>query len=221
MCSPDVRNLPRLSPCTRAGSLNGCDVAKAGSLKQRSANRATAGKSFSPSFTYCAVTTCPRCRYPPAPARRQARTARPGAARTGARAGRKPLGGPVPAPVLDRLGIGAERCGEMIADPRRHQRMRVCNRHQRQRFCVSPLLRIQRDQPRLGLQCFEIFDDRQRLEDRMAVVDERRHNPSALTAANRRELLAGQDVDLNFLNGRPLSLSATRTRKEAIDRQKP
>jgi len=36
--------------------------------------------------------------------------------------GRKPLGGPVPAPLLDRVCIGPECLGEMIANARRHQR---------------------------------------------------------------------------------------------------
>ena len=78
--------------------------------------------------------------------------------------GRKPLGGPVPAPLLDRVGIGAEGLGEMIADARHRQRMRIGNRHQRQRARIGALLDVLRHQPRLGLDIVEIFDDRQRLE---------------------------------------------------------
>ena len=36
------------------------------------------------------------------------------------------------APSLDRVGIGAKSLREMIANARRHQRMCIRNRHQRQ-----------------------------------------------------------------------------------------
>ena len=58
--------------------------------------------------------------------------------------GRKPLGRPVLAPVFDRLGIGAEGLGEMIADARHHQRMRVRNRRQRQRARIGALPGVHR-----------------------------------------------------------------------------
>ena len=75
--------------------------------------------------------------------------------------GRKPLGGPMPAPVLDRLGIGAEGLGEMVADTGNHQGMRIGDRHQRQRARIGSFFGVLRYQSRLGLDIVEIFDDRQ------------------------------------------------------------
>ena len=136
--------------------------------------------------------------------------------------GREPLGRPMLAPVLDRLGIGAKGLGEMIADAGRHQRMRIGNRHQRQRARIGPLLGILRYQPRFGLNIVEIFDDRQRLEHGMAVVNEGRHHTLGVDGLiTRLELLAGEDVDRNFLERESLEPSATRTRNDAIDRQNP
>jgi hypothetical protein len=39
------------------------------------------------------------------------------------------FGDPMFAPSFDGLGIGAKRFGKMIADPRRHKRVRIGNRH--------------------------------------------------------------------------------------------
>ncbi len=119
--------------------------------------------------------------------------------------GRKPLGGPMLAPALNRLGIGAKGLGEMIADAGHHQRMRVGNRHQRQRACISALLGVLRYKSRLGLDIFKIFDDRQRLEHLMAVVDERRHDTLDIDRfIARLELFARKDVDRNFLERQSL-----------------
>src|ERR1700761_458021 len=41
--------------------------------------------------------------------------------------GRESLGRPMLAPLLDRVSIGAERLGEMIADPGNDQRMGICD----------------------------------------------------------------------------------------------
>ena len=106
----------------------------------------------------------------------------------------------MPAPFLDRPGIGAKGLGEMIADAGRHQRMRVGYRHQRERTRIGPLLGILGNEARLGLDIVEIFHDRQRLEDGMAVVNESRHHPFGVDGLIARlELLAREDVDRNFL----------------------
>ena len=58
---------------------------------------------------------------------------------------------------------------------------------------------------------------------RMAVMNEGRHHALGIDGlVARLELLAGEDVDRRFpRTAAPLSLSATRTRKDAIDRQNP
>jgi hypothetical protein len=111
----------------------------------------------------------------------------------------------VPAPFLDGLGVGAKGLGEMVADARDRQWMRIRHRHQRQRPRIGPLLGIRRDQPGLGIYVIEIFDDRQRLEDGMPVMDEGRHHALGIhLRIFRLELLAGEDVDGNFLERQPL-----------------
>ena len=63
--------------------------------------------------------------------------------------GRQALGRPMLAPFLYRLGIGAERPGKVIADTGHDKRMRIGNRHQRQRTRIGALPRVRRHQPRL------------------------------------------------------------------------
>src|SRR5581483_6450432 len=59
---------------------------------------------------------------------------------------------------------------------------------------------IQRQQPRLGLEIFEVFDDRQRLEQCMTVMDEGRHHPFGIHCLIALiELLACEDIDRDFL----------------------
>jgi hypothetical protein len=100
--------------------------------------------------------------------------------------------------------------------------MRIGNRHQPQRARIGALLGVLRYQPRVGLDIIEIFDDRQRLEHGMAVVNKRRHHALGVDSLiSRLELLAGKDIDRNFLERQSLELRATLTRNEAIDRQNP
>ena len=46
--------------------------------------------------------------------------------------GREPLSRPMLAPLLDRMRIGAEGLGKLIAHPRYDQGMGVCDSYQRQ-----------------------------------------------------------------------------------------
>jgi hypothetical protein len=83
--------------------------------------------------------------------------------------------------------------------------MRIGNRHQPQRARIGALLGVLRYQPRVGLDIIEIFDDRQRLEHGMAVVNKRRHHALGIDSLiSRLELLAGKDIDRNFLERQSL-----------------
>ncbi len=78
--------------------------------------------------------------------------------------------------------------------------MSIGNRRQRQRARIGPLPDILGYQSRLGLNIVEIFDDRQRLEDGMAVVNKGRHHALGVDGGIARfELFADEDVDRNFL----------------------
>src|SRR5689334_11784731 len=46
--------------------------------------------------------------------------------------GRKPFASPVLAPILDRFCVSAKSLGQMIANARHHEGMRIGDRHQRQ-----------------------------------------------------------------------------------------
>ncbi len=128
-----------------------------------------------------------------------------GAAREQPFIGRKPFARPMLAPALDRFGIGAKRLGEMIADARHHQGMRIGNRHQRQRARIGPLLCVFGYQSRFGLNILKIFDNRQRLEHGMAVANKRRHDTFGIDSfITRFELLSGKNVDRNFLKRQTL-----------------
>jgi hypothetical protein len=119
--------------------------------------------------------------------------------------GCKSLGRPMLAPAFDRFGIGVKCLGEMIADARHHQGMSVGDRHQRQRARIGPFLWILRYQPRVGLDILEIFDDCQRLEHGMAVVNKGRHHALGIDGfITRLELFAGKNVDRNFLERQAL-----------------
>src|SRR5882762_1677695 len=121
--------------------------------------------------------------------------------------GRKPLCRPVPAPVLDRVSVGAKGLCEMIADPWYHEWMRIGDRHQRQGARIGALFRIKRDQPRLGLDVFEILDDGERLKHGVAVVDEGRHHAFGVNRlVAGLELFAGEDIDRDLLERQPLEL---------------
>src|SRR2546422_1596802 len=64
---------------------------------------------------------------------------------------RKTLSRPMLAPSLDGFGVGAKCFGEVIADARRHQGMRIGDRHEPQRARIGALLGVLRYQRRAGL----------------------------------------------------------------------
>jgi hypothetical protein len=85
--------------------------------------------------------------------------------------------------------------------------MRVRYRHQRQRARVRTFLRILRYQSRARVDLVEIFDDRQRLEHGVAIVNKCRHDPLGIDGRiSRLELLAGENVDRGFLERQILKL---------------
>src|SRR5271170_2306875 len=111
------------------------------------------------------------------------------------------------APGLDGVSVGTKRLGKVIANARRQQRMRVGNRHQRQRPRIGPFLWILRQQPWTWMGLIEIFDDRQRLEHGMAVVNECRYDPLSIDGRiPRLELLSRENVDRDFLKLQTLEL---------------
>src|SRR5579872_2673689 len=59
---------------------------------------------------------------------------------------RKALCRPMRTPLLDRLGVGAERLDEMLAYPWHRERVSVRNRHQCQRARIGALLDVLRQQ---------------------------------------------------------------------------
>ena len=203
-CSASMSRAPplqwRAPEVLYPGCSYGWDVAKAGIAKQRSARCATTGKALSPSLRIlrghdmAGDADIRKARFGAEGKRRRR------AAGEQSFIGRKPFGCPMRAPVLDRLGIGAKRCSEMIADTRRHQRMRIGDRHQRQRARIGALSGVLRYQSRFRLDVVEIFDDRERLEDGMAVMNEGRHHALGVDKlVARLELLAGEDVDRDFV----------------------
>src|SRR5258707_12693748 len=119
----------------------------------------------------------------------------------------EPLDRPVLAPVLDRVSIGAKGLRQMIADPWHHQRVSVRDRHQRHRARIGALFRVLRDQPRLGLDILEIFDDRERLKDRMTIVNKGGyHAPGVNRLIPTRELFSGENIDRDFLERQALEI---------------
>src|SRR5215472_3306668 len=119
--------------------------------------------------------------------------------------GRKTLGRPMLAPLLDRMRIGTECPGEMIANARHHQWMGISDRHQRQRSRVSAFLRIGRHQSRFWLEVLDIFDDRERLGHAVSVMDEGWNDAFSIDGfVSRLELFARKDVDWRFLERQAL-----------------
>ena len=118
---------------------------------------------------------------------------------------RQPFGGPMLAPILDRLGVCTEGFGQMVTDARHHQRMGIGSRHQGERTRIGALLCIRWNEPRFRLDVVQIFNDRQRLEDRMAVVDERRHHAFGVDSLIARlELFPGKNIDRSFIKRQSL-----------------
>src|ERR1700730_2700047 len=95
----------------------------------------------------------------------------------------------------------------MIADAWHHQRMRIGDRQKRQRTRIGALFLIVRYQSRISLDVLEIFDDGQRLEHRVAVMNEGRYHALGVDGFIARfELFAGEDIDGNFLEWQALKL---------------
>src|ERR1700712_3018084 len=119
--------------------------------------------------------------------------------------GRQALGRPMLAPFLDRLGIGAERLGKVLADTGYDKWMRIGNRHQCQRTRIGALPRVRRHEPRLRLDVVKIFNNRQRLEYAMTVMNKCRNHPLRVHRfISRLELVPGKNVDWNLLERQPL-----------------
>ena len=117
--------------------------------------------------------------------------------------------------------VELELIGEIFAHPRHDQRMRVGGDDLRKAPHPRTALRILRQQRRIGMGLVEIFDDRERFEQRRPIaVDQRRDRHHRIDLAERLlALLAFHQVDLDDLVGlEPLQIHRN---ANAIGRQRP
>src|SRR5579871_353370 len=114
---------------------------------------------------------------------------------------------PVPAPALDGMRISPKCLGQVVTDARRDERMPICNGDQRQRPCIGTLFVLLGYQSWARMRFVEIFDDRERLIDRVSVVNEGRNDTLGVDrGVTWLKLFAGEDVDRNFLESQAFEL---------------
>jgi hypothetical protein len=110
---------------------------------------------------------------------------------------------PVPAPFRHPGLVEPDFPGKVFTNARHDQRVRIGGDELRKRAHARAAARITRQQRRSGMRLVQIFDDRQRLEQRRPfAVDEHRYRHHRIDRAERRRtLLAFHQVYVHHLIG--------------------